>query len=354
MTGSTISTILIRESGTPDPETHLTPLAANPRMTDPDLATHVEAVRRFNRFYTRRIGALQEGLARSPFSLTEARVVFELARRDRATAAGLAEELGLDPGYLSRILRRFLDQGLVARRPSGTDGRQSLLWLTDAGRAAFAALDEGSCRDVAALLAPLSPTERRRLVDAMEAVRKQLAPRRDDGPPFVLRPPRPGDLGWVVYSHGALYAREYGWDETFEGLVAEIVADFARGHDPRRERCWIAETDGGNVGSVFLVRGSDTVAKLRLLLVDPEARGLGIGRRLVEECVDFARAAGYQGVTLWTNDVLHAARRLYQEAGFRLVRGEPHHSFGHDLMGQTWELRLDGPEARSEPDGVGP
>lgn len=323
-------------------------------MTDPDFDTRVEAVRRFNRFYTRQIGALQEGLARSPFSLTEARVVYELAHRDRATAAGLAEVLGVDPGYLSRILRRFVDQGLVARQPSGTDGRQSLLWLTDTGRTAFAALDEGSRRDVGALLAPLSATERRRLVDAMEVVRHLLGHRQEPAPPFVLRPPRPGDLGWVVHSHGALYAREYGWDEKFEGLVAEIVADFARDHDPLRERCWIAEKDGGNVGSVFLVRASDAVAKLRLLLVDPEARGLGIGRRLVEECVDFARSAGYHVVTLWTNDVLHAARRIYQEAGFRLVHEEPHHSFGHDLVGQTWELRLDGPEARSGTDGAGP
>lgn len=304
------------------------------------LEGRVEAVRRFNRFYTRRIGVLEEGLSRSPFTLAEARVLYELAHRDPATAAWLAEELGLDPGYLSRILRRFGEAGLLERTPSATDGRQSLLRLTAAGREAFAALDAGSRADVGALLGRLAPERQARLVAAMDEVRALLGGEAEPGEPYLLRGPRAGDLGWVVWSHGALYAREYGWDATFEALVAEIVADFGRGHDPARERCWIAEREGRSVGSVFLVRATDEVAKLRLLLVDPAARGLGIGRRLVDECVAFAREAGYRTVTLWTNDVLRSARRIYEEAGFRLVREEPHHSFGHDLVGQTWELAL--------------
>ncbi len=309
-------------------------------MTASGLDGRVEAVRRFNRFYTRRIGVLEEGLSRSPFSLAEARVLYELAHRHPATAAWLAEELGLDAGYLSRILRRFQEGGLLDRTPSDTDGRQSLLRLTDAGREAFAALDAGSRGEVGALLGRLPEDAQLRLVEAMDAVRGLLGGAPERGATCVLRGPRAGDLGWVVMAHGALYAREYGWDERFEALVAEIVAGFGRGHDPARERCWIAETDGRAVGSVFLVRQSDEVAKLRLLLVDPAARGLGIGRRLVAECVGFAREAGYRVVTLWTNDVLTAARRIYEEAGFRLVREEPHHSFGHDLVGQTWELEL--------------
>ncbi|HEU0076023.1 MAG TPA: bifunctional helix-turn-helix transcriptional regulator/GNAT family N-acetyltransferase [Longimicrobiaceae bacterium] len=300
----------------------------------------VEAVRRFNRFYTRRIGVLGEGLSRSPFTLAEARVLYELAHRDPATAAPLADELGLDPGYLSRILRRFRERGLLDRAPSGTDGRRSLLRLTAAGREAFAALDAGTRGEVGELLGGLPGDAQLRLVEAMGAVEELLGGAPGRGRTYVLRPPRAGELGWVVWLHGVLYAREYGWDERFEALVAEIVAGFGRGHDPARERCWIAEVEGRAVGSVFLVRQSDEVAKLRLLLVDPAARGLGIGRRLVDACVGFAREAGYRVVTLWTNDVLRAARRIYEDAGFRLVHEEPHHSFGHDLVGQTWELEL--------------
>lgn len=300
----------------------------------------VAEVRRFNRFYTRRIGVLGEGLSQSPFSLAEARVLYELAHRDPAAAAELADGLGLDPGYLSRILRRFREQGLVDRTPSGTDGRRSWLRLTAAGREAFAALNAGTRGEVGALLGGLPEDAQLRLVEAMGAVVELLGGGPAPGRTYVLRPPEAGDLGWVAWRHGVLYAREYGWDARFEALVAEIVAGFGRGHDPARERCWIAEVDGSPVGSVFLVRQSDEVAKLRLLLVDPAARGLGIGRRLVDECVAFAREAGYRGVTLWTNEVLRAARRIYEGAGFRLVHEEPHHSFGHDLVGQTWELEL--------------
>jgi len=300
----------------------------------------VAAVRRFNRFYTRQIGVLEEGLAQSPFSLAEARVMYELAQRERPTAAELGRDLGLDAGYLSRILRGFEDKGLIARRPSDTDGRQSLVALTAAGRAAFDRLEQATRAQIAAMLQPLSARAQGRLLQAMATIEALLGGGGEPRVPYVLRTHQPGDLGWIVQRHGALYAEEYGFDETFEGLVAEIVAQFARGHDPARERCWIAERDGVAVGSVMLVRASDDVAKLRLLLVEPEARGLGIGARLVEECTRFARRAGYRTITLWTNSVLHAARRIYQNAGYRLVRAEPHHSFGHDLIGETWELTL--------------
>lgn len=309
-------------------------------MAEMETDRSVDAVRRFNRFYTRRIGALGEGHLDTPFSLTEARVIYELAHRDAATAAGLVQELGLDAGYLSRILRSFQERGLLDRRPSTTDARQSRLSLTDAGRATFAQLNATAHRDVAAMLDALPVADRERLVAAMRTIEEALAGSSAPGEPYVLRDPRPGDLGWVVQSHGELYAREYGWNAEFEALVAEIVAAYVREFRPERERCWIAERGGENVGSIFCVRHSDDVAKLRLLLVDPRARGLGLGARLVDECVRFARGAGYRTLTLWTNDVLHAARRIYVAAGFRLVREESHHSFGHDLVSQTWELEL--------------
>ena len=303
-------------------------------------AARVDAVRRFNRFYTRQIGVLQEGLLQSPFSLAEARVLYEVAHRDRPAAAELGKDLGLDAGYLSRILRGLRRRGLVDRRPSEADGRRSLLGLTRNGRAAFATLDERSRTEIGALLDPLPPRDQDRLVEAMRAIEDLLggAPR----PPasYLLRPHQPGDMGWVVHRHGVLYAQEYGWDETFEGLVAEIVARFVKRLDPRRERCWIAEVDGEAVGSVFLVKQSRAVARLRLMLVEPRARGMGIGKRLVDECIRFARRAGYRKITLWTNSVLLAARRLYTQAGFRLVDEEPYHGFGHDLVGETWELKL--------------
>ena len=307
------------------------------------MSTSVAAVRRFNRFYTRIVGALDEGHLDSPFSLTEVRVLFELAHRDDPTAAEIVAELGLDPGYLSRTLQRFRRKRLVTRRRSERDGRESHLALTTTGRAAFRQLDRQATARVAALLADLDYDAQRRLVASMQSIARLLGDEMDvSSPAYVLRSPRPGDLGWVVRSHGELYAREYGWDQRFEGLVARIVADFVDGFDPARERCWIAERHDENVGSVF-VTGDPTrpgVAKLRLLLVDPSARGLGIGRRLVDECTRFAREAGYHTISLWTNSVLTTARKLYADAGYVKIREEVHDSFGAPLTAETWEMRL--------------
>jgi DNA-binding MarR family transcriptional regulator/N-acetylglutamate synthase-like GNAT family acetyltransferase len=300
----------------------------------------VAAVRGFNRFYTQKIGVLAEGLLDSRFSLTEGRVLYELAHRERPTATELGANLGLDAGYLSRILRRFEQGGLLARATSKADGRQSLLALTAKGRAAFAPLDSRSRQQIGAMLGTLGAPDQARLAAAMATITRLLDANSPTGLPYLLRPHRPGDMGWVVHRHGALYAREYGFDERFEALVAEIVAKFIAHFDPKKERCWIAERDGEIIGSVFLVKKSKTVAKLRLLLVEPSARGLGLGSRLVEECVRFARQAGYRRITLWTNDILHAARHIYVKANFRKVASERHHSFGHDLVGETWELTL--------------
>jgi DNA-binding MarR family transcriptional regulator len=297
-------------------------------------------VRHFNRFYTRQIGLLHEHLLHSPFSLTEARVIYELAHHEPTTATDLSRELGLDPGYLSRILRGFQNRGLIVKRTSGADGRRSLLSLTEKGQGAFAKLNGDSRNEVGVSLGALPGVEQHRLVEAMQTIERLLGARPEHAVPYVLRPHQPGDMGWVVHRHGVLYAQEYGWDERFEALVAEIVARFIQRYDSKRERCWIAERDGVNVGSVFLVQRSKAVAQLRLLLVEPHARGLGIGARLVNECVRFARQARYRKIMLWTNSVLHAARRIYEVAGFRLVREERHKSFGQDLVGQTWELGL--------------
>lgn len=297
-------------------------------------------MRRFNRFYTKQIGVLEEGLLQSPYSLTEVRVLYELARVKAPTATDLGQELRIDLGYLSRILRGFEKQGLVRRRSSPADGRQSLLALTTKGRKTFEPLDGRSSEQVAAMLGRLAGSEQKRLIDAMRTVERVLDAPEERDRAYLLRPPRAGELGWVVHRHGVLYAREYGWDEKFEALVAGIVGKFGERHDPRRERCWIAERDGEIVGSVFLVKKSDTVAKLRLLYVEPDARGLGIGAALVGACVDFARAAGYRKLVLWTQSVLSAARRIYQKSGFRLVREEPHSSFGHDLVSEIWEREL--------------
>jgi len=302
------------------------------------LEARVAAVRRFSRFYTRIVGALQEGLLHSSFSLAEARVLYELARRDGITATELGRDLGLDPGYLSRILQRLEHDGLLSRAPSRADRRQSLLSLTEAGRDAFAPLDARSCEEVAALLGPLPEPAQAMVVGAMGRIETLLGGARSA--PWLLRQHRPGDIGWVIARHGALYAAEYAFDARFEALVARVAGEFLAQHDPARERCWIAERDGVNVGSVFLVRKSDEEAKLRLLLVEPAARGLGIGRRLVDECLGFARATGYRRVMLWTNDVLVAARAIYQQAGFRLVASQNHSDFGPPMVGEDWELSL--------------
>jgi DNA-binding MarR family transcriptional regulator/GNAT superfamily N-acetyltransferase len=309
-------------------------------MSDDDFDRRVGEVRHFNRFWTRQIGVLREGYLESPFSLTEVRVLYELAHREETTASELGEELGLDAGYLSRIVRGFEKHGLIHKRPSEADGRRRLLRLTGRGREAFAPLDARSRSEIGAMLDGISVAGQERLVGAMLDIEGLLGARPEPAVPYVLRPYRPGDMGWVVHRHGVLYAREYGWDERFEALVAEIVARFIQRYDPRLERCWIAEREGEIVGCVFLVGESKETAKLRLLLVEPEARGLGIGSRLVEECIRFARQAGYRKITLWTNDVLNSARRIYEGMGFLLVHEEPHRSFGHDLVGQTWELML--------------
>ena len=298
----------------------------------------VATVRQFNRFYTRRIGVLNQGFLRSPFSLAEARVLYELKHRKEPTASEIADALALDSGYLSRILRKFERERLVRKQVSSRDSRKSLLALTRRGESAFAGINRESDREIGTMLQALSAAQRRRLLQSMREIERLLGGSSDSS--FVLRPHQPGDMGWVVERHGAIYAEEYGWDEQFEALVAEIVARFIRNFDPKRERCWIAERDGQNAGSVFLVKRSKRVAQLRLLLVEPSARGHGIGMRLVEECIPFARRAGYQSIMLWTNDVLHAARAIYVKCGFRLVEEEKHHSFGHDLIGQTWEMKL--------------
>jgi DNA-binding MarR family transcriptional regulator/N-acetylglutamate synthase-like GNAT family acetyltransferase len=278
----------------------------------------------------------------SPLSLTEGRVIWELAQRERATASELAAELGLDTGYLSRILAGFEQKGLIARRPSEQDGRRLIIALSEAGQALYATIDGRSREAVAALLGALDTADQGRLVAALEAAERLLAPgRKDAGPAYILRPHEPGDFGWIIHRHGALYAEEYGLDQTFEALVARIAAGFIENFDPARERCWIAEREGAVAGAVLLVKESEEVAKLRLLYVEPRARGLGIGSRLVAECIRFARQRHYRKITLWTNDVLVAARHIYQAAGFRLVREEPHRSFGRELVGQFWELALD-------------
>jgi DNA-binding MarR family transcriptional regulator/GNAT superfamily N-acetyltransferase len=303
-----------------------------------ELGRRVAAVRRFNRFYTSRIGVLH--YLGSDFSLAEVRVLYELAHRaDPPTATELCRELGVDAGYLSRLLRGFERRRLITRTRSDVDGRRSHVGLTAAGRAAFAPLGARSHDEIAALLAPLAEPDQQRLIEAMQTIEGILGGR-DRTPPVTLRPHRPGDMGWVVQRHGALYAEEYGWDERFEALVAGIVARFIERYDAARERCWIAEKDGERVGSVFLVHRSATVAQLRLLLVEPSARGLGVGTRLVAECERFAREVGYRSIVLWTNSVLTAARRIYEAAGYHLTKKERHTSFGHDLVGETWEKRL--------------
>jgi DNA-binding MarR family transcriptional regulator/GNAT superfamily N-acetyltransferase len=306
----------------------------------PHDARRVAAVRRFNRFYTQHLGVLAHGWLDGPFSLTEARVLYEIKQRDRATASDIAADLGVDAGYLSRILRRFHRNGLIRKDVSPDDGRQSFLSMTARGGKAFDPLETRTERQVGAVLGRLSATEQDHLVSAMRAIETMIASEPKVQRDIILRQPRPGDLGWVVARHAELYALEYGWAEDFEGLCAQIVADFVSRHDPKCERCWIAEMDGQNVGSVFLVKDSEKVARLRLLLVDPVARGRGLGTRLTDECVRFARRRGYRSITLWTHQVLTAARHIYQRAGFRLTSSEPRRSFGRNVVSEHWDLAL--------------
>jgi DNA-binding MarR family transcriptional regulator/GNAT superfamily N-acetyltransferase len=307
----------------------------SPENSDDQIA----AVRAFTRFYTRKLGVLDQHLLKSPYSLSEARVLYELANGEDLAAKEIGIELGLDPGYLSRIIQNFDESGLITRKPLASDRRQYQLSLTAKGRQAFAKLDRSSHDEVAAMLAGLGAEERRAVVNAMTSIEHALEPPAQPTS-FLLRSHRPGDIGWVVSRHGAVYAQEYGWDISFEALVAEIGAQFIRSYDPSCEHCWIAEIGGEPAGSIFLVKASDEIAKLRLLLVDKKARGLGVGRALTEQCIRFARDKGFRSITLWTQSILVAARGIYARAGFRLVKEEKHHSFGVDLVGETWELEL--------------
>jgi DNA-binding MarR family transcriptional regulator/GNAT superfamily N-acetyltransferase len=310
------------------------PLAPVPRAA-------VDGVRAFNRFYTRQMGLLGRGLLGSEFTLTESRVLYELAQRGHAAASELARDLDIDAGYLSRLLARFERRGQIRRTRSALDARRSRLELTRKGRTAFDRLDRAASGQVAAMIAPLSAQRRQQALSAMRGVQHVFAPPAAPGADAVrLRPLRVGDIGWITRRQGMLYAQEYGWDGTYEALVAQILSDFVKTFDAATESAWIAERDEEVVGSVFLVRATARLARLRLLYVEPQARGLGIGARLVAECIAFARARGYRRLTLWTNDILVAARRIYEAAGFVLVKSEAHHSFGKDLVGQTWELAL--------------
>jgi len=301
----------------------------------------VKAIRQFNRFYTRRIGALDPYLG-SPMSLTDVRVLYELAHRETAVASEIGRDLGLDAGYMSRILRRFESEGWLTREPHPRDARQSVLHMTEAGHAAFAPLQQKSREEAAALLDPLAPSQRQQLVQAMGTMQSLLDP--DAAPPkpqaAILRDPAPGDIGWVVQQHGEIYAREYGWNSKFEALVAGIASEFLLKFQPEWERCWIAELNGERVGAIFVVRKSATVAQLRMLILAPAARGLGLGGKLVDECITFARRKGYRKMVLWTNSCLSAARGIYAKRGFQLAKSEPHESYGQHLVGETWELKL--------------
>ena len=300
----------------------------------------IAAVRAFNRFYTRKLGVLDQHLGQSPFSLSEARVLYELAHRDELSAKEIGNELGLDPGYLSRIVQSFDEKGLITRTPLPADRRQYQLSLTAKGRQTFAKLNLGSQNEVAAMLAQLSAGDATRLTQAMATIEAVLEQRRSQPASFMLRSHRVGDMGWVISRQGAAYAADYGWDISYEALVAEICAEFIRNYDPAREHCWIAEVGGEPVGSIFLVKATDEIAKLRLLQVEKKARGLGVGRALVTQCLRFAKDARYRSITLWTQSILVAARGIYQSAGFKLVKEEKHHSFGVDLVGETWERDL--------------
>ncbi len=309
-------------------------------MSSNEMPAQIEAIRHFNRFYTRQIGVLEEGLLNSPYSLTEARIIYELAHHEQTTATELANELKLDAGYLSRILRDLTQRGLIDKQQSETDGRQTVLRLTEEGQGAFAVLNSRSRNQIEDMLSALSQADQSRLIESMNTIQSLLSSEPEHSVLYLLRPHQPGDMGWVVQKHGVLYNSEYGWDETFEGMVAGIVSEFIQNYDPKHERCWMAEMNGEVVGSAFVVKKTAEIAKLRMLIVDPKARGLGIGKRLVDECIRFARRTGYTKITLWTNNVLLGARHIYKSVGFQLVDEEPHHSYGHDLVGETWELEL--------------
>nr|WP_177206565.1 MULTISPECIES: bifunctional helix-turn-helix transcriptional regulator/GNAT family N-acetyltransferase [unclassified Variovorax] len=301
----------------------------------------VKAIRQFNRFYTSRIGALDPYLG-SPMSLTDVRVLYELAHRETAVASEIGRDLGLDAGYMSRILRRFETEGWLTREPHPRDARQSVLRLTGSGHAAFAPLQQKSREEAAALLAPLAPAQREQLVQAMGTMQSLLDPEAPPARPqaAVLRDPAPGDIGWVVQQHGEIYAREYGWNSQFEALVAGIASEFLLKFQPEWERCWIAELNGERVGAIFVVRKSATVAQLRMLILASGARGLGLGGKLVDECIAFARLKGYKKMVLWTNSCLLAARGIYAKRGFKLMESQPHEGYGKSLVGETWELKL--------------
>ncbi|HZS47432.1 MAG TPA: helix-turn-helix domain-containing GNAT family N-acetyltransferase [Blastocatellia bacterium] len=308
-------------------------------MEEQDRERTIQSIRRFNRFYTKQIGILESSYLQSSFSLTQVRVLYELAHCDSTTATELAKGIGLDAGYLSRILADFEKRGFINKNQSEKDGRQTILSLTDQGQKAFAPLDIGANEQIGVMVGKLSSGEQNRLLEAMSSIQQILGEETKDKS-YVLRPHRPGDLGWVIHRHGVLYAQEYGYEERFEALVAEIAAKFIQKYDPKRERCWIAERSGENVGSVFLVKSTEDTAKLRLLIVEPSARGLGIGKRLVDECIRFARQAGYKKITLWTHKQLHAAISIYKKAGFHLVNEEPDPDHGIGTISQVWELVL--------------
>jgi DNA-binding MarR family transcriptional regulator/predicted GNAT family N-acyltransferase len=309
-------------------------------MEPESLTENVASVRRFNRLYTKAIGVIGGSYLDSPFSLGESRIFYELAQQETATASDLARQLDLDPGYLSRTLRRLEQGGLVVKSRSDSDGRQNVLALTETGNAAFTEINARSATEMRKLLETLTPEDRGRLVAAMGAIERILAPRPDRRPTLVLRPHAAGDLGWIVERHGVLYKRDYGWGEKFEALVASVMAAFGRHNDPAHERCWIAEKDGERVGAVMLVAASPETAQLRMLLVEPAARGLGLGETLVNQAIRFAEQSGYRKVTLWTHAVLVAARRIYARHGFRLVLSETHDEFGVEVVGETWEKDL--------------
>ncbi|UCE20457.1 MAG: MarR family transcriptional regulator [Gemmatimonadota bacterium] len=309
-------------------------------MVEDPLCESIEKVRKFNRFYTKRIGLLEQGLLKTRYPLTQARIIFELAQHEQTTARDLVSALSIDPGYLSRILSIFEKDGLIQKTPSKSDNRQRVLKLTAKGRKSFHVLNNRSSQEVKGLLQSLSGEDQHRLIHAMRTITDVLETESKPTMSYLLRRHKPGDIGWMVHRHGVLYAEEYGFDETFEALAAEILARFIQDHDPKQERIWIAESAGERIGSVMIVDGGNRVAKLRLLLVEPKVRGQGIGQQLIKECVDFSKRNGYGKITLWTQSILKEARHLYSKAGFKLVEEKPHTSFGHDLVAETWELEL--------------